>query len=470
MPYTPRPVNEVATSLNAKIVARSPLTDLTQGGPLERMTWSFAEELSLVEQRLAGIRDTFNLLNPSISLADFDERLQELPRADAIARLETTYASGAVMSVTRALVAGIQVLPAGTTFARKDTGAKYRTTTDYSFGIGVGTLTGIEVVSLQPGTAGNCAAGAINQMASGPSWVINAANISAITNGQDEENLAQAQQRMSLYFSSLAKCQPNAFEFAAPSYIGSTGSRVKFAKVFVDWEKPGFSELVVDDGSDAMGSLVKAGTVVTGIVPAMGIKQLWHEAPATAPIPSVNVTLAAGGNTVLFEGTHYTSIHERGLIHLKTGVTLQPGDVWEVTGYQVYTGILAELQRHIDGSVSDPYNNPGWVAGGCRCFVVPPVVSLVSFDIHVVPVDGMDAMAAAQDAQNTAINFLATLGPGETMFSGKLIAILMGSGLLRGVHLYQSGTNTPTGDWYCADKEVLRGNTTSIRTVPQLPA
>lgn len=468
MPFTPRQVNTIATGLNAKVIARSPLTDLTEGSPLERLTWSFAEELALVENRLEGIRDTFDLLNPSISLADFDERIQELPRAAKIARQPTTYASGAVMSVTRTSVAALQVLPAGTVFARSDTGAKYKTATSFAFPIGVGTITGVEVTSLVPGALGNCGPGQIKELSSSPSWVVSAVNTIGLSNGTNEETLEQAQQRLSLYFSSLARSQPNAFEFAAPSYISQGGSTVKFAKVFVDYEKPGFSDLVVDDGT-AMQGLVRAGVVTSGVVPINGIKHLWHEAPATAPIPTVKVTLAAGGVQFLVEGVDYVSIYERGIVQLKKGVSITPGDTWEISGYSVRTGIVAELQRYIDGSVSDPANQPGWVAGGCRCIVQPPTLSPVNFDIHVVPINGYDAKQVALSAQSTAIAYLASLGPGETMFSGKLISVLMGAGTLQGVHLYQTGTNTPIGDWYCADKEVLRGSQSGIRTIPSLP-
>ena len=160
---------------------------------------------------------------------------------------------------------------------------------------------------------------------------------------------------------------------------------------------------------------------------------------------------------------------KRGIVQLKTGVVIAPGDTWEISGYQVRTGIIAELQRYIDGSVSDPFNKPGWVAGGCRCIVQPPVAVYVTFDIHVVPLDGYDAYTAAQTAKATAIAFLASLGPGETLFSGKMIAVLMDTGALQGVHLYQKGTNTPVGDWYCNPKEVLRGSDAGIRTIPALP-
>ncbi len=450
----------------ARIVARTQLTDLTPGSVLERMLWSFAEDLGLVEQRILSVRDAFSVLDPSISLADLDERAQELPQATGLPRGTATYASGSVMNVTRASAVALQVLPAGTTFARSDTGAKYRTTAAVSFGIGVGTLTGVEVVSLVPGAVGNCGPGVINQMTSGPSWVVGAVNTVALTSGQDEETKEQYQQRIALHFGSLAKSQQSALEFAALTYRSQAGQSLRFAKSFVD--TPGFVDLVVDDGTGMQG-ISKAGATVTGTVPAKGIKMLWHEGPATAPIPTIQVTLVGGGHIWLINDVDYTSLYERGVVLLKKGVSLQPGDVWEITGYKVYTGLVSEVQRLLDGTPSLGNDKPGWVAGGCRCLVQPPTVQYVAFDIHVVPYDGYDAKVVALEAQSAAISFLSSLGPGATLFSGKLIAELMNLGTLQGVHLYLPGTNQPVGDWYCADKEVLRGNTGTIKTVPSLP-
>lgn len=465
--YVPRTVKAIAQSLGARVVARTQLTDLTPGSVLERILWTFAEELALVEQRLASIRDSFNPLNPAITLQDLDERLGEFP-PDGVARSASSYATGDVLSVTRTSAVGIQTMPANSVFQRVDTGVKYKTIADVVFPNGVGTITGISIVCLSPGAAGNCAPGVISSLLSVPSWVVAAVNTAGITSGQDEQTKEAAQQMASLHFSSLARSQMPALESAAPSFVSVSGSQVKFAKTFVDFENPGFVDLVVDDGSGMVG-LTQVGATVTGTVPANGVRFLWHEAPATAPIPTVKVTLAAGGVQFLVEGTDYTSIYERGIIQLNKGVVLQPDDIWEVSGYTIRMGIISELQRHIDGSVSSPHTFPGWVAGGCRCIVQPPTVVPVNFDIHVVPKDGYNAQQAALNAQSAALAFLSSLGPGETMFFGRMIAVLMGSGDLQGVHLYQTGTNTPVGDWYCADKEVLRGTTGTVRVLTSLP-
>lgn len=465
MPFVPRTTQQIADGLNARIVARTQLTDLSAGSVLERMTWSVAEEVALVEQRLAALRAAFNVLDPSISDADLAERAQELPRQESLARGAATYASGSVLNVTRASAGAVQVLPKGSVVARTDTGLRYQTTVAVSFGVGVGTLTGVDVICLQPGTAGNCGPGTLTQLAGMPSWVVGATNTAAITSGQDEESKAAYQQRLALLFSSLAHSQRSALEFAAPSYVSSAGQRVKFAKTFV--ETPGFVDLVIDDGTGMQG-LKRAGAVTTGTVPTTGIRTLWHEGPATAAIPSVKVTLAAGGVIWLLDEKDYTSIYERGVVLFKKGVVLQPGDIWEISGYQVYTGLISEIQRHLDGVPSQPYDKPGWVAGGCRCIVQPPTVQMVALDLHVVPYDGYDAYVVAQEAQSAAISFLSTLGPGETLFSGKLISELMGLGTMQGVHLFLPGTNQPIGDWYCAEKEVLRGSTGTIKMVPAL--
>lgn len=465
--FTPRTTKAVATTFLAKVLARTKLTDTSLGSVLERWAWSHGEDISFVEQRIAAVRDSFNFLSPSISDTDLDERAGEFPPATQIPRLTENNATASVLSVTRAETVDVQVLPAKTIVSRSSDGVRYRTLQAISFAPGIGTVQNIPIVCLTPGESGNCSAGAIDTAVGAPSWVVGVSNTTSITSGVSGETKSEYQIRLAKYVQSLAKSQMAALEFAASTYRASDGSRVKFAKGYLDHAAPGFSYMILDDGS-GMQNLTRAGVEATGVVPEYGIRTLWHEAPATAPIGQVHVALAGGGVKTLVEGTDYTSVYERGLILLKNGA-LAPGDTWVVSGYQVRTGLFTEVQRLLDGDMSSPNDRTGWTASGCRCIVRPPDLYYLFCDIHIVPKDGYDALSLAQAAQSLAIGMLQQLGPGEPLYVSRLVAALMALPNILAVHVYKPQTNTPLGDVYVGPTTVVRGQVSTINTIPTLP-
>ena len=465
--FTPRTTKAISVALLAKVLARTKLTDTSLGSVLERLMWSYAEDISTTEQRIAAVRDSFDFLNPAISDADLDERSAEFPPDAGMQRLDSNNATGAVMSVTRKDNANVQILPAKTVFARSVDGVRYRTTQDYQFDVGVSTISNVSVICLVSGEQGNCEAGAINQLVGSPAWVISVANTAAITNGVEAETKQEYQVRLSKYVQSLAHSQMAALEFAASTYQAGNGARVKFARGYQDNLTPGMSYMILDDGTGMQG-MVKAGATTTGVAPEFGIRQLWHEAPATGPILQIDVALPGGAHKTLIEGQDYVSIYERGIILLANGV-VPPGSTWTISGYNIRTGLFGDVQRLLDGNPAKPDSEPGWVAAGCRCIVRPPDVVNLFCDIHVVPQDGFPALDMAQQAQSLAIAFLQQLGPGETMFTSRLISALMGITGMQAVHVYQPQTNIPLGDLYVSPTSVVRGTTGTISYIPTLP-
>lgn len=466
MAFTARSADDITLAMAARVKARTKLTDIAPGSDLRFLLQAVGEEVAYVEQRLRAIRDSFNILNPNIALADLDERLLELPTPQA--RQKAVQAAGAVLTVTRIASAQQQTLPAGAIFGRAD-GVTYKTLQAYVFAPNVLFLTGVSATCVSPGSIGNCAAGEINTISSAPSWVVSVVNASALTSGIDEETKAQAQARMALYLQSLSSSQPAALAYAALTFLSAGGGKLKFAKIAINPQLPGQSVLVVDDGS-GMAGITSAAVTVSAIVPAVGVRTLWHEAPATGPIPSVLVTPANGGAPYyLNNGIEYDSLYERGVVRLRPTTILQAGDIWQIGNYSIYTGIIRELQRELDGDPGDPANKPGWVAAGCRVFVQPPLMVLVSLDVHIVPLDGYDIAALAQSALDTSAAYMQTLGPGEPLFVAQLSRVLLDIPGMRNVHLFAPNTNTPLADQYPDEVSVLRSSLGTIKVFPTLP-
>lgn len=468
--FTPRSTDEITQSLAARIVARSPLSDLAESSVVLALTEAWAEELAGIEFALAKLRDSFNFLDPDISETDFDARLAELP-GNALTRLPATTAAGGVVTLSRAAgdAADALVVPAGAVFRRVDDPTMlYRTTQSYTLGIGVASIAGVHVVCLTRGAVGNCAAGAISVIVAASARIVAVTNTAPLTSGIDAETVPQAQARLAGYFAGLSVTVPQAQEYLALSFTSVAGVRLRFAKVYQDWLRPGYAELIVDDGTGLLG-LTRPGATSSGIVSASGQTFLWHEMPATTPIESVAVVLAGGGNkTLTLAGGDFVSLPEKGLV-VVSETALAVGDTWTISGYSVRTGILAEIQAAAEGDPSDGANTPGWIACGCRLAVRPPDVVPVYFDLHCVPRSFVDLAEVLQQAVNDTISYVASLAPGEPLFVARLIDALLTNADLLNVHVYLPGTATPAADVYVKPHQALRTDSTKIGTIASLP-
>lgn len=481
MPYVPRDTRTLIQSMAARLIARTELTDLSEGSVLLHMIATVAEEMQLTELRLAQIRDSFLLESTSGAL--LDERASELP-PNGMQRRGATFAQGAVVTLTRLdeaseaqIAAGENypdplTVPAGSIFTRTDDpSVLYRTTEDVTFagsaGAGLpgeGTISNVYVRAQTQGEAGNCASSTITVVVSAPSQIIGVTN-STLSNGTPAETDEQLRQRMRTYLASLARCQPTALEHAALSFVSTTGARALYASLYESPTIRGYSELVVDDGSGLSGN-VALGDTVSGTVPTHGQVVLYHQSPATEPIAEIQVV--RGATTLLFQhAAHdYVSIPERGLVYFPEG-TLQADDVWTIDGYEVYTGLVSELQQYVEGDTSRPVDQPGWRAAGTRVRVRPAQTALLAFDVHVIPQSYVALSEVADEVRDASVAFIRGLAPGETFYTSQLIDVLLNNAKLVSVRIYEPSSSTFLEDQPTTAYDIAwRTDPSSITIIP----
>jgi len=438
----------------ARVIARTELTDLAEGSVLLHLLGAVAEELNLTELRLARIRDSYFF--ERISSAELDQRASELP-PNGLQRRPATFAQGSVLTLTRTneaseaqIAAGEDYpdplpVPAGSTFTRSDDpSVLYTTTEEVVFAgspsagnPGESQIFNVYARASLPGEAGNCAAHTIVSLVSVPSQVIAVTN-NELENGHERETDEQLKNKIVAYMSSLARCQPTAIEFVALDFVSSTGSRAMFASLYEHPVVRGFSELVVDDGSGLAGA-VTAGSPTQGVVPFHGQNILYHDPAATAAIASITVTRGAVSTVYTHASKEYISLYERGLVYFPIGVLL-PGDEWEIAGYDVYTGLVAELQKVIEGDTSRPIDFPGWRAAGTRIAVRPALTQVLDMDVHIIPESFVALSEVAEEIKEATVAFFRTLGPGDTFYVAQLIDLLMNNQKMISVRIYEPGT------------------------------
>lgn len=479
MPYQPRDTKTLLQSMAARVIARTELTDLSEGSVLLQVLSAIAEEIGLSELRLQNIRDSF-FLRDTVG-TDLDERAAEMPPS-GLTRRGPLHAQGAVLTVTREDETGggggdkwanAFVLPAGSTFRRSDDASRvYETVQDVLFDgspgpgtNGVGTVDNVYVKAQLSGEGGNCLPNAITVIDSAPSQIIAVTNSVSLQNGSTRETDESLRNRIVAYLSSLARCQPTALEYVALSFVDQNGARATFANLFEDPADRGYSELVIDDGSGLSGN-VALGAKSTGIVPQHGQAVLYHTMPATRPIQSITVNRLGIETVYKYNDSDYISIHERGLVYFPEGV-LQPGDEWTIDNYEVYTNLVANLQRTVEGSTSDPVNLPGWRAAGTRVVVKPADIQLLALDIHVIPQQYIALSEVADELRQATIDFMKRLAPGETFYVSQLIDTLMNNSKIISLRIYEPGSglfkeDDPTPNYRTA----WRTNASVIQIIP----
>lgn len=472
MPFEAKLKDEILAELVSRVVARSPLTDVSEGSVMLTILGTVADELENIEYKLQVYRDSFSL--EGASGVDLDARCADFP-APGIQRKGRVSASGAVMQITRDDDTTALVVPAGTRYAL-GSNSEVVFVQDADITMQIGDLTyptaaddPITVTCAVPGEIGNVEAGTITIVDSAPASVISCTNTKAIGGGIDRETDEQLRQRAYKYLSSLARCQPEALESHALQFKSGTQKAFLHAKLFEDPTRPGYSELVVDDGNGLQG-FEQAGSTVSGTIPDGGAIVLYHQFPATEDIgfgklQVYNTATSAYENVALnSDGSQpWVSIPERGILYPDSGL-FSAGDQWRITNYSVFVDPIRELQASVEGSLSDPKSRPGYRAAGTRVRVMPPTVFEVSpVTVNIVVFSGADTTAIQNLVKTTIVEFARALRPGEPLLVSPLLADLMKVNGLRNVTITALGSGSTVADIQPSSlREVIRIKESSI--------
>lgn len=459
MAYVPKSANDVLRDLRGMILGRTNLNDIFAGSVMNTLLSAFAQEIASSERRLYGLREAFYLRNASGQ--DLDERVGELP-AVGIDRIESTNASGAVLTLKRISSLNSLTIPAGST-VKSDDGAQYRTTQSAVITAGNLTVENVHIVAVVAGTQGNALSNEINTIVSMPSDIVEVFNTQPITNGTDRESDEDLRERALLYLQSLTRCTRSALEFLGTSFISSSGERMRFARLFEDPNTPAFSELVLDDGSGlTVDAVSRVASTLTGVIPENGASILYHQAPATEPLTTSNLKVTRNGVTVNIANASITSLHERGILYVDDGI-LQAGDIWEIKNYRVFQGFIKELQAEIEGNADNPALLTGFRSAGTRCVVKLADAQFINMDMLLSVENDVDFNVIENTVKETLTNFINGLAPSEPLFTSALIEASRGIIGVRDIQLFQRGTNSPLDNQFPASpRNAIRVNATSI--------
>jgi hypothetical protein len=414
----------------ARLVSQSVLSDVGSSSSALHDLGTVAEEIEFVEHRMWSVRKSFSFEGGSGN--DLDDRVSDLP-PPSLRRKEGSAARGQSLRLQRDGTVGPLVIEAGSvTIAREDDpdivyvlGEQVTIADGEEYYPPIGSLeTPALAIALGQGERTNAPQGVLTRILSGPPELITITNTEPITGGTGRELDDELKRRAIAYLSALARCQPKALEYLGITLTTEGGQRVRHASIFEDPARPGYSELVIDDGT-GLGGLKAPGQVTGGVIPENGTAALYFQSPA---VSGAQMVVKRNGVPIVVPGEGavlpYTPIEERGILYVPPTL-FDPGDTWEISDYEVFTGIIRDLQTAIEGAVSDPLERPGWRASGTRVRAMPPVIEWVTFDILLRIQAGTADLTELRDrVTDEVIAFLQGLAPGQVLFLDALTCAL----------------------------------------------
>jgi hypothetical protein len=242
---------------------------------------------------------------------------------------------------------------------------------------------------------------------------------------------------------------------------------MRFVNVFEDVERPGYTELVVDDGTGiTVESVSRQGQAVNGIIPTGGYTLLYHESPATAPITTANLKVFRGATEVNLSSGDIVSIPERGILYLKDTAPVLAGDTWTVADYRVYTGYIAELQDEVEGKTDNAAVLSGFRAAGTRVVVCPPTRQIVRFDVSLQVITGRSYNDVEQTLRIALSSYISSVPPGSPLYVSSMVAVARSVSGVQDIIFFSRGSTQPLANIYPdSPRAALRTDSSSIAIV-----
>jgi len=415
MPYTPEFPDEIRRRMLTRLIATSRLVDLSEGSEFGAILGVVADEMSSFQQKLGEFHDA-HFFNANGQL--LDDRVDQLP-VNFPRRRQARPAAGGSLTILRSSATESVTYYAGQlVFGREDQPSlKYTNTDIVTFGVGVFVAAGVNVVCQTPGFFTNAPPGAIITIVAASGTIYSVTNTLPVSGGAAREEDFELSARAELWVSSLTRTTSSSIAALALNFQSTDGTSVRTCRVWEDPDRPGYCELLIDDGFGFTG-YTRDAAVHTGTVPSIdeytARYQFTFDAPAHTP-PILEI------NGVLYPSPHvdYLSVEERGSMLMRSNPTIisvAAGDSWATGGHKVLTGLPAELQAYIEFNCR---------AAGSRVRVRIPEVTELRFSANVTVFAGFDPATVFHQIKLSIIEYVSRIPPGQPVLMFRLASDLI---------------------------------------------
>lgn len=462
-----RTLEQALQRMATRLVARTTLTDLNDSSDAKQELAAVAREIDDIYYQFTRLTDLFDLNKAAGD--DLDERAREI-QPGTITRLGPRKSIGTVVFSRSTNTGQTLVIPTGTIIKTAD-GKAFTTTAsaqitavspEITSGHGIGRDSNpVSAIATVAGSSGNVGTGAVLAFQSKPPGVSEVTNITAFSLGQDKEEDDDFRARIRAFISTLARSTVQALEFVVIDVEDSaTGQRVVFSHVFEDPIDRGNVIVYVDDGA---GTAETVESVVSEVVlaSALGGEEFLglDFFPVKFPEDTVTVTLQRGASTTtLAESVDWFLNPADGVLYVPApslgGILI--GDIIRCS-YTYFTGLIAAVQKVLDGDEDDRLNFPGYRAAGVLVRALSPTVVSLSIQATLTMLDGFDQQTVIADCVAAVQTYVNSLG-----ISGDVIRAELVDRIMETDGVYDVNLVAPIGNLVVLDEQIARVTTANI--------
>lgn len=417
--FIPKSFEEILERMINRVVARTDLTDINDGSSLKQVLAAAAREDDDAYFQMVNLLNLFDI-DKALG-ADLDERAKEFNPA-LISRTSAVKATGAVIFARTGTV-GAVTIPIGTQVKVPAAGAApeilFATTAEGTIPDTFSVSGSVPIVADESGLGGNAAVGAINGFGSKPSGVDTVSNPASLVNGRAAEIDDAFRSRLKAQIKGLARSHVDGLETAALTGADSTtGQTVKFAQVVEDPISRGNVTLYIDDGSGGAATPnVQVGVSVIASAIGGETRTFLPDKPIKTESPFILYR-----NAGVVNADHYTLNPASGQINFlpasfPTGLTTL--DVI-TADYTNFIGLIAIVQKIIDGDPGDRANFPGYRAAGVLVRVLSPGIDQQVATLNVTVLSGFNQVTAAASVRAAISSYINGLGISDDVILNEL--------------------------------------------------
>lgn len=463
--FQPRNRVQILREMVARAVARSRLAGLFRNSALFHVLAAAANEDAEQYVQMARLRKLFSI--DDAQGTDLDERAAEIVPG-LVRRRAALYATTTVV-VSRPGTTGVVAIPAGSLFAATDAQGqiRFRTTAAGSILAGNTTSAPIAVVATIAGSRANVAAGEINALVTRIPGVTGVTNTADVDNGFDREGDPSFRARIKGFVRGLSRATVAAVESFARSVILGDGRRVLFAKLFEPVIPSGLLQLYIDDGTGAVETYDASyiGAPDTFVVTATGGEiDLFTTDRPIRDDGSFTLEIDSGSGFVTqVRDVDYSLNPSTGQIELLAAswpTGLGAGDSARAE-YRFYTGLIAEVQRVIEGDPTDA-STPGVRGHGVQIRVLAPQTLYQTVVAQISVLDDYDSAVVSQAVRSAIQGYINGLGIGEHVIVSELIERAMSVAGMFNFRLTSLTGSSPATDQIVLRTQVARIVSASI--------
>lgn len=447
---------QIVARMTGRMVARTDLSDISDSAVLKHLVAAYAREVDEVYYQLFLVTQLFDIEKASGD--DLDERAKEI-QPGSLTRISATKALGTVV-FGRTGTVGDVTIPAGTVVKTED-GVVFRTAIQTQILNGGTTSPQTSTVADVAGAAGNVVAGAINSFGAKIAGVDTVTNTITFTGGRDKESDVSFRSRIKAFVVSLSRCTPDAIEFGVLGIEDSSGKQVLFSHVAKHPINPAQFTVYIDDGAGTAEATLTAPAenLTAGLTGPPADTAIGGEEYLQTdfwPIKTESgFSLTSTVRGALTQGTEYWLNPANGLVYFDP--PLVTGEQINAAAYTYFDGLIAEVQKAVDGDPNDRENYPGYRAAGVLARVLSPRVQPISIEAVLTMQQGYELDEAVTAAEAAVTDYINNLGISGDVIRTELIKRLKG---VDGV--YDVDLVVPTTNITILDDEIPRSLAANI--------